>query len=116
MAVFDTSDGALPIGQESLPPPSPVQELRMAIGRMADCQTRMLDQLGDDLVDDMMLPYLRKQLTHLGEAYVQAVRIVQAMDMLAEAAAPDFLDGFSEVEIVHLGTGRLGAAAKGGDA
>lgn len=88
----------------------------MAIGRMADCQTRMLDQLDGDLVDDTELRYLRSQLIHCGNAYQEAARIVVAMEMLSEAAAPDFLDGFTETEIVHLGTGRLGAAAKGGDA
>ena len=116
MSVLDMSTGS-PIGDPNpSTPPSPVQELRAAIGRMADCQTRMLDQLAGDVFEDHSLPYLHKQMDHIATAFVDAYKTIQAAELLAEAAKPEFLDGFTEVEIVHLGLGLVRGEAKGGDA
>lgn len=116
MAVFDTSDGALPIGPDPTPPPNPVQELRSTIGRMADCLTRMLDQLGGELLDGAQIAYLRNQLDHLASGFMDAHHSVAAFELLQEAAAPDFLEGFNEQEIIHLGIGRLDRGQTGGGA
>lgn len=116
MAVLDMSGGALPIRTDPISPPSPVQELRATIGQMSDCLTRMLDELAGDQVSGVQARAMHAQLDKLSASFMDAHHSIRAFELLAEDAAAADLDDWDPDEVLQLGTGRLGAAEKGGDA
>jgi len=76
MRNFVASDGPPHNGPDQSTPLSHVQELRMQIGKMADCLTRMLDMASDEEGVAISTPYLFRQLDHLCGAYTEAVKLV----------------------------------------